>query len=128
MWPIKLELSDSRYPGRLRLAALAITALALVFSALPLSLAALAGLAALALTRRWRAPLPQALQVAPQRLVLELADRRRLEVTPPFRVLVRPTWVALFCPGYGWVWVFADQASAAALTPLRQVLWMQRSR
>ena len=128
MWPIRVELSGSRYPARLRRAALAITCVALMFSALPLSVMALAGLAAMALARRWRAPLPRAIDVAPQGLRLELADQRRLDVTPPFRVLMRPGWLALHCPGYGWVWLFADQSSAAALTPLRQVLWMQRSR
>ncbi|WP_157933787.1 hypothetical protein [Alloalcanivorax mobilis] len=128
MWPIRVELSASRYPVRLRRVALAITGVALMFSALPLSVAALAGLAAMALARRWRLPLPRAVEVAPQGLRLELADRRRLQVSPPFRVLMRPGWLALHCPDYGWVWLFADQGSAAALTPLRQVLWMQRSR
>ena len=47
-------------------------------------------------------------------------------LTPPFRVMLREHWLALHCPRRGWVWVFPDQAGPAALTPLRQVLYLQR--
>lgn len=126
MWPKKVELKESRYPARLRLVALGVSCAALLVSALPLSLKALLGLAALAQVRRWRPPLPRRVEVTPQRLRLVLADRRELALTPPFRVLLRPSWLALHCPGHGWVWLFPDQADAGALTPLRQVLSLQR--
>ena len=93
MWPRRVELAGSRYPRRLRCAALGLGVAALLLSGLPLSLAALAGLAAL---------------------------------VPPFRVMLREHWLALHCPRRGWVWVFPDQAGPAALTPLRQVLYLQR--
>ena len=52
--------------------------------------------------------------------------RRRLAVRPPFRALLREHWLALHCPGAGWVWLFPDQLDPAAVTPLRQVLFLQR--
>lgn len=128
MWPKRIELEGSRYPRRLRLAALGVTGAGLLISGLPAGLAAFAGLAAMVLARRWRPPVLCRAEVAPERVRLELADRRVLELTPPFRVLLRPSWLALHCPGQGWVCLFPDQAGAVAVTPLRQVLWMQRRR
>lgn len=128
MWPKRVDLAGSRYPWRLRLAALGVTGAALLISGLPAGVMALAGLAAMVLARRWCPPPLRRIEVAPERLRLELADRRVLELTPPFRVLLRPSWLALHCPGLGWVCLFPDQAGATAVTPLRQVLWMQRRR
>jgi hypothetical protein len=64
--------------------------------------------------------------VTPGALRLSLRDGRRVILTPPFRVMLREHWLALHCPRRGWVWVFPDQAGPAALTPLRQVLYLQR--
>ncbi|MFT6599258.1 MAG: hypothetical protein ACJATD_000089 [Alloalcanivorax sp.] len=110
----------------MRCAALGLGAAAILFSGLPLSLAALTGLAALAAARRWRPATPRRVDVTPGALRLSLRDGRRVILTPPFRVMLREHWLALHCPRRGWVWVFPDQAGPAALTPLRQVLYLQR--
>lgn len=126
MWPRRIEPGPSRYPARLRLAGLALAGAALLVSGLPLSLVALLGLAALALARRWRPATPARLAVSPEAVRLVLRDGRRLAVRPPFRALLREHWLALHCPGVGWVWLFPDQLDPAAVTPLRQVLFLQR--
>lgn len=126
MWPRRVELGGSRYPRRLRCAALGAGALAILLSGLPLSLAALTGLAALVAARRWRPAMPRTVDVTPGALRLSLRDGRRVTLTPPFRTMMREHWLAVHCPRRGWVWVFPDQASPAALTPLRQVLYLQR--
>lgn len=126
MWPRRVELAGSRYPHRLRCAALGSGAAAILLSGLPLSLAALTALAALVAVRRWRPATPRSVDVTPGALRLSLRDGRRVTLTPPFRVMLREHWLALHCPRRGWVWVFPDQAGPAALTPLRQVLYLQR--
>lgn len=99
---------------------------ALALSGLPVSLAGLLGLAVCAGLRRWRPATPRRVEVTPEAITLTLADRRPVSVDAPFRALLRPGWLALHCPGHGWVWLFADQASPAAFTALRQVLWLRR--
>lgn len=126
MWPRKIELGGSRYPHRLRCAALCFSAVAILLSGLPLSVAALTGLAALAAARRWRPAMLRAVDVSPGALRLTLRDGRGVTLTPPFRVMMRERWLALYCPRRGWLWLFPDQAGQAALTPLRQVLYLQR--
>ena len=82
--------------------------------------------AALVAARRWRPATPRSVDVTPGAVRLSLRDGRRVTLTPPFRVMLREHWLALHCPRRGWVWVFPDQAGPAALTPLRQVLYLQR--
>lgn len=125
MWPRRIEPGPSGYPRRLRALAALITWAALALSGLPFSLAGLLGLAACGALARWRPSMPRVISVAPDALSLTLGDRSQVVVTAPFRAVLRPGWLALHCPGHGWVWLFADQVPAAALTPLRQVLWLQ---
>ncbi|MCH2556860.1 MAG: hypothetical protein MK005_06105 [Alcanivorax sp.] len=126
MWPRRLELSASRYPARLRLAAVLTAWWALAASALPLSVAVLPGLAVLIAARRWRPASPARVAVSPEGLRLLLRDGRRVAVAAPFRTVLRARWLAVHCPRVGWVWVFPDQVGAAAVTPLRQVLLLGR--
>lgn len=125
MWPRRIEPGPSCYPRRLRGLAALVTWLALALSGLPASLVGLVGLIACAGLARWRPPMPRAISVRPEALSVTLPDHRVVTVEAPFRALLRPGWLALHCPGEGWVWLFPDQASAAALTPLRQVLWLR---
>ncbi|MGI9573583.1 hypothetical protein ACRYJU_05785 [Alloalcanivorax xenomutans] len=131
-FPPRLELRPSAWPRRLRLAALLISALALWHSAVPVWALPplLAGLAWW--LWRWRPPLVTAVAVTATEvtLVLENPDLKesRITVAAPFRAWTPGPWLALRCPGRGWVWIFADQAGEAALTPLRQVLWLNRRR
>jgi len=126
VWPRRLELGASRYPHRLRGAALLLSGAALLLSGLPLSLVALLGLAALVAAQRWQPALLRVAEVSPGAVRLTLWDGRRVTLTPPFRVMMREHWLALHCPRRGWVWLFPDQAGAKAVTPLRQVLYLQR--
>lgn len=103
-----------------------LTVAVLALSGLPASLAGLLGLAVHARLRRWRPSMARRATVSPDAVTLTLEDHRELTVEAPFRALVRPGWLALHCPGRGWVWLFADQVPPAALTALRQVLWLQR--
>ncbi len=125
MWPRRIELAPSRYPHGLRAGAALITWTALGLSGLPAALTALMGVLASGYLYRWWPVTPSAISVEPERLSLTLPGARQVVVEAPFRALVRPGWLALHCPGHGWVWLFADQASAAALTPVRQVLWLR---
>lgn len=126
MWPRTLDAGPSRYPGRLRLAGLLVALFALTVSGLPLSLMVPPGLAALWLARRWRPATPARIAVSPEAVRLVLRDGRRVAVAAPFRVMLREHWLALHCPGVGWVWLFPDQVGAEAVTPLRQVLLLRR--
>lgn len=125
VWPRRIELTPSRYPHWLRAAAALITWAALALSGLPAGLAALAGVAASGYLYRWWPATARVISVEPDRLLLILAGARQVVVEAPFRAIVRPGWLALHCPGQGWVWLFADQASATTLIPLRQVLWLR---
>ncbi|MCU5783528.1 hypothetical protein MA04_02828 [Alcanivorax balearicus MACL04] len=128
-FPPRLELRPSAWPRRLRLAALLISALALWHSAVP-------GWALPPLLAG-RPPLVTAVAVTATEVTLVLGNgdlenpdlkESRITVTAPFRAWTPGPWLALRCPGRGWVWIFADQAGEAALTPLRQVLWLNRRR
>ncbi|GGJ87156.1 hypothetical protein GCM10007426_15400 [Alloalcanivorax dieselolei] len=86
---------------------------------------------------QWTPPQVRAVAVTATEVTLvlengDLEDRgsegHRVTVTAPFRAWTPGSWLALRCPGRGWVWIFADQAGEAALTPLRQVLWLNRRR
>ena len=88
MWPRRVELGGSRYPRRLRCAALGAGALAILLSGLPLSLAALTGLAALVAARRWRPAMPRTVDVTPGALRLSLRLARaglRDVIRPAFK-------------------------------------------
>lgn len=94
---------------------------------MPTALAALVGVFCCAGLYRWWPASPTEVRIeTPQRLVLTVAGRERT-VEAPFRVLLRPCWLALYCPGQGWVWLLPDQVSTQQVTPLRQVLWLQRA-
>lgn len=125
MWPRTIEPGPSCRPAGLRVAAASATWVALALSGLPAAAVGLLGLAVCARLRRWRPATPSRVSVTPEVITLTLAERR-VKVEAPFRALLRPGWLALHCPGHGWVWLFADQAPPAALTALRQVLWLRR--
>ncbi|KAF0804634.1 hypothetical protein A6D6_02901 [Alcanivorax xiamenensis] len=136
-FPPRLELRPSRWPRRLRLAALLIAVLALWHSAVPVWAWPLLLAGLVWGVRRWRPPVVTAVAVTATEVTLVLGnggledrglEERRVTVTAPFRAWTPGPWLALRCPGRGWVWIFADQAGEAALTPLRQVLWLNRRR
>lgn len=126
MWPQRIELRPSRYPQGLRAAAALSAWWSLALSDMPMALLALAGVLCCAGLYRWWPASPSVVLVAPHQLAVTV-EGRQWTAEAPFRALLRPRWLALHCPGRGWVWVFPDQASQADLTPLRQVLLLQRA-